>query len=223
MSKELPYFQFEPAQWLTGSIQFCSNAAKGYYMDIQCFYWQRECVMTDVELRRKFTDVALVDELLKENIIKIKGDRVIIQFLIDQYDVIMNRSKINSRNGKAGAAAKKMKRAQSSPVITPEVPRDQVGNLFYIGTKLFPYPVSKYVLSELQIHTSQFMPTVKPLTIEEVLKAMDVRYAGSQFTNHTHVIRAFDKTAKDLLAGKNKTSINNTATVAVQPAPFKHE
>jgi hypothetical protein len=98
------------------------------------------------------------------------------------------------------------------------------GNLFYIGTKLFPYPVSKYVLSELQIHTSMFMPTVKPLTIEQVLNEMDIRYSGSQFTNHTHVIRAFDKTAKDLLAGKNKKPFNNeVVTVAAQPVPFKHE
>lgn len=43
MAKELPYFQFEPAQYLTGTVQLCSLPAQGLFINIQSIYWQREC------------------------------------------------------------------------------------------------------------------------------------------------------------------------------------
>ena len=37
MAKELPYFQFEPAEYLTKDISFCSLSAQGLFINICCF------------------------------------------------------------------------------------------------------------------------------------------------------------------------------------------
>lgn len=206
MSKQYPYFQFEPGRWMTGNIQFCSEAAKGYFIDIQCLYWQRDCQMTKSELDRKFTKSELINELIKEEVIKIKGEEVIIDFLIDQYAEIKRKSRVNSINGKKGAIVRNSKRAESSVVVSETKPVASAGvpNFFYVGTELYKFPVSKYVREELSIHTNAFLPTVKPVTLDQVVEKMDAIYCGATFSGHQHIMRAFDKIARDLKNGNTE-------------------
>jgi hypothetical protein len=42
MAKELPYFKFEPAEYLTKDV-FCSLAAQGLFINLCSYYWQRSC------------------------------------------------------------------------------------------------------------------------------------------------------------------------------------
>jgi hypothetical protein len=40
MAKELPYFKFEPAEYLTKDVS-CSLAAQGLFINLCSYYWQR--------------------------------------------------------------------------------------------------------------------------------------------------------------------------------------
>lgn len=102
MAKELPYFQFEPANYLTGSIQFCSLSAQGLFINLLSIYWQRECDLSIEQVKKRFNSEELLQELITENILKVKDGKITIQFLKDQYNNVVEVSKIRSQSGKAG-------------------------------------------------------------------------------------------------------------------------
>lgn len=107
MAKELPYFQFEPAQYLTGNIQFCSLEAQGLFINICAIYWQRECSLTLEQIKKKFNNSSLISELIQNDVIKTHSDIIDIEFLDEQFEYI-KASKIRlSEAGKKGALIKK--------------------------------------------------------------------------------------------------------------------
>ena len=106
MAKELPYFQFEPAQYLTGNIQFCSYELQGVFINVCAFYWQRSCEVTKEQLQRKFSE-RYIDELLKEDVLKVVDGKVSIDFLNEQFENITASKTRLSEAGKRGAEAKK--------------------------------------------------------------------------------------------------------------------
>lgn len=120
MSKKLPYFQFEPAEYLTGNIQFCSLAAQGLFVNIQSIYWQRDCNLTVDHLNRLFKEPELIDQLVKENIIKVSGKSIKIGFLDIQFEEITERKNRLSIAGKKGARAKKHKATLKPPLSDAE-------------------------------------------------------------------------------------------------------
>ena len=209
MGKEitsLPYFQFKPADWISGNIQFCSLEAKGLFSDICAFYWVRKCDMTNGELYRKYKEHNLLAELIKEEVIKIEDDQVVIEFLIDQYEVFFKLHKINVKNGQKGAEAKKQKRMlQEGLPVSPssEKPAEVIeGRFFYVSTTLHKGRLSEFVQENFQIHIDQFMITMKPVTVKQVFAELDSRYNGGyQFNNFNHVKNTFDMIAKELKKG----------------------
>lgn len=120
MSKELPYFQFEPAEYLSGDIQLCSYEAQGVFVNLMVIYWQRGCVMS-LEQAQKRLKSDCFSELMDENIIKVNGEGdLIISFLDEQYDLISKRKEILSRSGRKGARIKKDKATLKPPLSHPE-------------------------------------------------------------------------------------------------------
>ena len=108
MAKELPYFQFEPAQYLTGNIQFCSLEAQGLFINICAIYWQRECDLTLEQIKKKFNQNDLISELIKNDVIKTHNNGVIdIEFLDEQFDTITKSKSRLSEAGRKGALIKK--------------------------------------------------------------------------------------------------------------------
>jgi len=95
MSKKLPYFQFEPAQYLSGDIQFCSLEAQGLFINICSLYWQRDCNLTKNQIVRKFISEDLIKELSDEGVIHFDVDlNLVISFLDEQYaDITEDKSK----------------------------------------------------------------------------------------------------------------------------------
>ena len=87
MAKELPYFQFEPAEYLTKDITLCSLESQGLFINIVCFYWQRGCSLPLATLKRRFNHPEIIKELIDENVIKINGGGGCIEFLDKQYKV----------------------------------------------------------------------------------------------------------------------------------------
>jgi len=115
MSKELPYFQFEPAQYLSGDIQLCSLEAQGVFINLLAIYWQRDCQLTLDQAKRRLKSDSF-KELISENIIKLDDNDIIIAFLDEQYELITKRKKRLSDAGRKGAKAKKDKATLKPPL-----------------------------------------------------------------------------------------------------------
>ena len=109
MAKELPYFQFEPAEYLTGDISFCSLSAQGLFTILCSYYWQRSCKITKDQFLRRINNPNEFQELLDENVIQIEGNNIKIKFLDEQLEKVENKSKTNSINGSKGGRPKKEK------------------------------------------------------------------------------------------------------------------
>jgi len=110
MAKELPYFQFEPAEYLTKDVSFCSLAAQGLFINLCAYYWQRECSLTKEQILRRLNYPKELNELITEGVIDLEGENIIIKFLDVQYDNATTKSRINSENGAKGGRPKKPKR-----------------------------------------------------------------------------------------------------------------
>ena len=121
MSKRLPYYQSEPAEYLAGDIMFCSYAAQGVFSIIRALYWQKDCNLTLNQIKRRCKGADdLINELINEDIIKVNGEAISIYFLDEQFDKATNRAKTNSENGKKGAEARwKNSKDNSESIATP--------------------------------------------------------------------------------------------------------
>lgn len=120
MGKRLPYFQFEPAEYITGDIQFCSLGAQGLFINICSMYWQKECILTTDQITKKFPNTEKeLEELVSEGIIN-HGYELIISFLDEQYELITKRKKQLSDAGKKGAQVKKSQATLKPPLSQAE-------------------------------------------------------------------------------------------------------
>jgi len=88
MAKELPYFQFESAEWMAGSIQLCSMIAQGLFINVLALYWQRSCILTVSQVNKRYKLPEQLTELIDENIIKVTGEKIQIEFLDKQFEII---------------------------------------------------------------------------------------------------------------------------------------
>jgi hypothetical protein len=108
MAKELPYYQFEVAEYLAGDIMVCSLEARGLFEVIKCLYWQKECILNVSQVLKRYDKQILIEELEEEKCIKIYGDGAIeISFLKSQYETFKARREKLSAAGKKGGDAKK--------------------------------------------------------------------------------------------------------------------
>ena len=116
MSKELPYFKFEPAGWKFGRIQKRSKEAKVAFMDLICKYWHDECVMTLEDAKLDFGDEE-ISELLKYKILKLDDEFIKVDFLDDQMLEIEKTSKKQSEKGKKSAQLRAEKKLTNPTVV----------------------------------------------------------------------------------------------------------
>ncbi len=107
MSKELPYYQFEVAEYLAGDIMICSLEAQGLFSIIKCIYWQKECELNVKQILKRYNNQKLIDELIEENCIKVDSNgKIIIDFLLDQYTTFTERKRKLSEAGRKGGLVK---------------------------------------------------------------------------------------------------------------------
>jgi len=121
MAKELPYFQFEPAEYLTGDISFCSISAQGLFTNLCSYYWQRSCELTKDQFLRRLNYPKELQELIDENVIEIDGNKIIIKFLDVQYKKATSKSETNKANGSKGGRPRKKnpKETETKPKLNP--------------------------------------------------------------------------------------------------------
>lgn len=112
MSKELPFFKFEPAQWAFGRIQRQSSDVKAAFIDLCCKYWHNLGVMSVEDASLDFGEEE-VETMIKKKIVQVDQQQNIrVKFLDDQLSAIEENSKKQSERGKKSAAKRAEKKAQ---------------------------------------------------------------------------------------------------------------
>lgn len=120
MAKELPYFKFEPAEYLTKDISFCSLSAQGLFINICSYYWQRNCKLTKPQLLKRLNYPNELEELISEGALDLVENIIIIKFLDSQLFEVEGKSKTNSTNGSKGGRPKKNPiQSEIKPKINP--------------------------------------------------------------------------------------------------------
>lgn len=117
MAKELPYFRFTVQDWQNGKIDLERFELKGIFIDLCGYYWINDCHLTLAMLHKKFSNAkALVNELIELGIIKHENrhDKVEIDFLNKQYDLLSEKRKLRQSAGSKGGNAKAMLKQKGS-------------------------------------------------------------------------------------------------------------
>jgi hypothetical protein len=109
MAKELPYFRFTASEWLNDDISLESYAHKGAFIDFCAYYWSQDCDVTLEKLKKKFSNAtSLLKDLISIGVIKHenKHDKIKIDFLNIQYDLLSEKRKLRQVAGSKGGNAK---------------------------------------------------------------------------------------------------------------------
>lgn len=117
MAKELPYFRFTVQDWQNGKISLESFELQGLFISICGYYWINDCSLTLAMLQKKFSNAKiLIKQLIDLGIIKHENrhDKVEIEFLNIQYDLLSEKRKVRQSAGSKGGKAKAMLKQKPS-------------------------------------------------------------------------------------------------------------
>lgn len=107
MAKELPYFKFDCAQWISGGITLEDLQTQGAFINICAYYWFKSGDLTLSEIKRRVKlKQPTINRLVESGVIKVDGDYIKISFLDQQFEERQHVSRRNSENAKKGGAPK---------------------------------------------------------------------------------------------------------------------
>lgn len=155
MAKELPYFKFEPAEYLTKNISFCSLSAQGLFVNICSYYWQRNCKLTTEQVLKRLNYKTELDELISEGIIDLQDDFIVIKFLDNQLVEVEKTSKQNAINGAKGGRPKKQTESENKP--TALIPLSETK-----GIREDKIKEDKIKVNNIEERKLKFADTLKP-------------------------------------------------------------
>jgi len=141
MSKELPYFRFTPSEWQNGKISLEDYEIQGFMVQVCCFYWLCDCVLTRTILEKKFkNDLKLINFCIENKIFKYekKSDFIIISFLNEQFDALSTVRKARQIAGSKGGKQKASKTLAIATNLLKQNPsyKDNNNNNIYIENML---------------------------------------------------------------------------------------
>jgi hypothetical protein len=86
MAKELPYFKFEPSEWLEGEIQVCSDESIVCFINLCSGYWLKLGNINYAFALHKYCkkDASVLQELIDSKILSLIDDKISISFLDKQ-------------------------------------------------------------------------------------------------------------------------------------------
>ena len=117
MAKELPYFRFTVQDWQNGKISLESYELQGLFISICGYYWINDCHLTLAILQKKFSNATtMLKELIDLGILKHENrhDKIEIEFLNRQYDLLSENRKRRQSAGSKGGNAKAMLKQKGS-------------------------------------------------------------------------------------------------------------
>jgi hypothetical protein len=190
MAKELPYYQFEVAEYLAGDIMVCSLEAQGLFSIIKCLYWQKECVLTIRQIKRRHDREDLINELIDEGCIKVDdNDCVSISFLNNQFESFHNKRKKLSEAGKKGGLNKKNKATLKPPLENEEATLKPPSS---IKNRVEENRVEDIREEDNNINT---IPKKPPVLFEEKHKAFSLRFY-EQLKNQNLILKTQNPDSK---------------------------
>jgi hypothetical protein len=152
MAKELPYFRFTVQDWQNGKISLESYELQGVFISVCGYYWINDCSITLAMLKKKFRDATkLIDELIELGIIKHekKHDKIEIEFLNIQYDLLSEKRKRRQDAGSKGGNAKAMlKQKGSYKDKDKDKDKDNIRNEFFLNTSAIDLLKKKFNLTD---------------------------------------------------------------------------
>lgn len=186
MAKELPYFQFEPAEYLTKDISFCSLSAQGLFINICSYYWQRQCQLSKEQFLRRFNYPNEFEELLNEGVIDEKNDEIIVKFLDIQFSKATEFSKEQARKGSLGGRPKKPNESRMKAEIKPNESRnkaiieDKIIKENIIKEEIKKENKNEFFLTEL-LNSHSWLETI---SMQNKLKLEETKMCLNKFNLH---------------------------------------
>lgn len=193
MAKELPYFQFEPAEYLTRDISFCSLSTQGLFINVCAYYWQRQCELTKTQFLKRLNHPIEFDELVNEGVIDLIEDVIRIKFLDEQFEKATNLSKVNSANGSKGGRPKK-----ENPIKTEIKPNQNPIESETKGIREDKIKEKEIIKEEIKENTSVVPPSIK----------FDFRKSLLNFGFDSKLVEEWLKIRKTKKAVNTETALN---------------
>jgi len=112
MSKQTPFFKFDPMQWLGGAIQNCTLEEKGLFIDLCAHYWKHyKPVKVDAKFKVRYrylegTLTDLIGTLSDLDFITVSEAGITVNFLDELMDDRQEFLKKCSKAGKKSASIK---------------------------------------------------------------------------------------------------------------------
>jgi hypothetical protein len=213
----LHWFKFKVLRWNTGDIQDVSYHLKGVFSDLMAYYWSRQCDVKKAQACKKFKD-GNINNLCEAGVVKIEGERLVIEFLDNQWievqaTALENKEKANKRwskepcSGNATAlplqshSNANKKREDKEEIRTEENEserRDPSQAFFRISDQIFLMKPSEYFVSNFPGFYEQWLMKLdrEKKIAPGVLDRMDTDYFGYTFNDITHIQNAFKATWK---------------------------
>jgi len=115
VAKELPFFKFEPSEWMAGRIQRQPLDTQAIFINLCCKYWHKlgELSYEDACLDFGKDQISLLHE---KRIIGVDSDYIFIKFLDSQLEECALVSKQNSLKGLKSAEMRALRKQQSTTV-----------------------------------------------------------------------------------------------------------
>jgi hypothetical protein len=110
MYKELPFFKFNPTEWLTGKISFQSLEIQGAFIQCCCLFWKNSGILKVDNIDWRIGKENL-NTLIEYDFIDIDDDNFVrIEFLEEQLVLFEGVRKTRAENGSKGGIANAIKK-----------------------------------------------------------------------------------------------------------------
>lgn len=223
MAKELPYFRFTVQDWQNGKISLESFELQGLFISICGYYWINDCNLTLSMIIKKFKNENLILELIDLNIIKHekRHDKIEIEFLNLQYDLLSEKRKARQNAGSKGGNAKAMlKQNNSYKDNNKDKDKNKNKNKFDFKNSLLEFSKNNQLVEDWLLVRKNKKATntktafdsfmnevnISDLTIDEILKiCVEKSWSGYKF-----------KWIQNLRSTESKELKSNIITLAVE-------